>query len=126
MEILITVADQRHRARLNDSATARLLLDALPIEARANVWGDEIYFSVPVHAELEADASDVVPLGSLAYWPPGNAFCIFYGATPVSLQGEPRAASPVNLLGHLLDDASLLCGTTSGASVRIEVAGDAA
>ena len=121
-DILITVDNQKLRAKLNDSVTARLLLERLPLEASANVWGDEIYFEVPVQADLEPDASDLVSLGALAYWPPGNAFCIFYGATPVSRQGEPRAASPVNPLGELTDAAASLRGTRHGATVRIEVA----
>ena len=64
-------------ATLNDSATSDQLWDALPITGRANIWGDEIYFSIPVDADEAVDARKTVDMGSIAYWPPGNALCLF-------------------------------------------------
>jgi hypothetical protein len=98
------------------------VLKALPLEAEASTWGDEIYFGIPVNAELEESAQDAVDLGDLAYWPPGSALCIFYGRTPVSTSTEIRPASPVNIIGRLLDDWSGLKGTASGTTVRVELA----
>jgi hypothetical protein len=86
---------------LTDSPAALAVAAALPIQARASTWGDEIYFSIPVKAQLEAGAGDVREIGDLAYWPPGRAFCVFFGPTPASRGNEPRAASPVNVLGRL-------------------------
>ena len=120
--ITITVGDIQLSAELNDSPTARKIYAALPIEGRANVWGDEIYFDIGISAELEPDARENVEVGELGYWPSGTAFCIFYGPTPVSTGPEPRAASPVNILGQVNDDATVLRGTQHGASVIISKA----
>ena len=80
-------------ATLNDSVSAQAIWDALPLEGSANVWGDEIYFRIPV-ALAEDEAQEVVELGDLGYWPPGSAFCIFFGPTPMSRGNEIRPASP--------------------------------
>jgi hypothetical protein len=108
-------------AELADNATANAIWAALPLEARANRWGDEIYFSVPV--ELSEDkARDEVAVGDVAYWPPGSAVCIFWGPTPASRGQEPRAASPVNVFGHIAEDATALGSVASGGAVRLEPA----
>ncbi|NDF95568.1 MAG: hypothetical protein EB107_07000, partial [Proteobacteria bacterium] len=93
--IRITAGNVTMDATLNETATASEIWDALPITARANIWGDEIYFAIPVHRD-EENAKATVGLGDLGYWPPGNAFCIFYGPTPMSRGDEIRPASPVN------------------------------
>ena len=80
-KITITTEGLKVDASLNDSKTAQKIWDALPIEGRVNTWGDEIYFSIPVNVGLEK-AKVVVSEGDLGYWPPGNAFCIFFGPTP--------------------------------------------
>lgn len=90
-------------AELNESKTASLIWDALPIKARVNTWGEEIYFSIPVEAELD-DPKEVVEKGDLGYWPPETAFCIFFGPTPMSEGGKIIPASGVNLVGRLLGD----------------------
>jgi hypothetical protein len=118
-QIVITAGDVTLRAKLDDTPSARLVWDALPIDGRANVWGDEIYFGIPVEADLEPDARAEVAVGELAYWPAGRAFCVFFGPTPASVGEEPQAASPVNILGHVLGDATRLRGVGQGASVRI-------
>jgi hypothetical protein len=91
-------------ATLEANATARAIWNALPLEGRASRWGDELYFSVPLELAEAEDARDLVSPGDLAYWPPGNAVCIFWGPTPASEGNEPRAASPVNVFGHIDDD----------------------
>jgi hypothetical protein len=108
---------------LNDSPTALRIWEALPIDGRANRWGEEIYFSIPVRAGGEPSAREDVDVGELGYWPPGSAFCIFFGPTPVSSGNKPRAASPVNILGRLTGDASLFRSVRDGDKVRIEQAG---
>jgi hypothetical protein len=107
-------------ATLADNATADAIWNALPIEGHANTWGEEIYFSIPVDVEPAKDARDLVAIGELGYWPPGNAFCIFFGRTPASHGSEPRAASPVNVFGQVEDDATLFKAVRGGAKVRIE------
>ena len=110
-------------AELNEKPTALKVWDALPIEGRANRWGDEIYFEIPVEAAQEPDAREEMEVGELGYWPVGSAFCIFFGPTPVSRGSQPRAYSPVNLLGRLQGDATLFRQVRSGEVVVIERAG---
>ncbi len=99
-------------ATLNDSASARTLHDALPIEGSANRWGDEVYFDIGLSMP-EEDPQAHVPSGTLAYWPTGTAFCIFFGQTPYS---------PVNVLGTLDDDPKEFAQVRSGETVRLEKA----
>ena len=118
-KITITINDVKMSAELNDSNTAQSIWDALPIEGRVNTWGYEVYFSIPVNAELE-NAKDVVSEGDLGYWPPGSAFCIFFGTTPVSRGNEIRAASPVNIFGKIIGDSKVFKKASSGAKIIIE------
>jgi hypothetical protein len=104
---------------LHRTATADLIWSALPIEARANTWGDEIYFPIPVIAPLEQSAKEVVQLGDLGYWPPGNAFCIFFGPTPSSRGDEIRPASAVNIVGSVQGDPKIFTQVADGTKVVI-------
>ena len=107
-------------ATLNDSATSDQLWDALPITGRANIWGDEIYFSIPVDADEAVDALETVDMGSVAYWPPGNALCLFWGPTPMSAPGEIRPASAVNVMGVIDGDPTVLVQVSDGVEVLVE------
>ena len=107
------------QATLDGSRTARAIWDALPLEASAQTWGDEIYFKIPV-ALPEDDAREVVELGDLGYWPPGQAFCIFFGRTPASRGDEIRPASAVNVFGHVHGDATAFKTVRAGTRVRLE------
>jgi hypothetical protein len=117
--ILISAGDVSMAAELNAGPTAQEIWQALPIEGRANVWGDEIYFEIPVKAGAEPDARAEVEVGELGYWPMGSAFCIFFGPTPVSVDEQPRAYSPVNMLGRVLGDAAQFRAVKAGTSVRL-------
>lgn len=116
--IVITAGSVIAEAELNDSKTASALWDALPIKARANTWGDEIYFGIPVHMD-EDNGREVVALGEIGYWPPGHAFCIFFGRTPASRGSEIRAASAVNPLGKIAGDAKVFKSVRDGETVTI-------
>jgi len=105
---------------LNDSATAQKIWEALPIEAQANTWGEEIYFSIPVKAPLEKDAQELVNLGDLGYWPEGKGFCIFFGPTPISRGKEIRPASAVNIIGKVIGDPQIFKKVPAGAKIIIE------
>lgn len=120
IKIRITAGDVQVEAELNDSPTARLIADALPIEARGNRWGEEIYFAISVKAGLEDGARDVLDAGELGYWPTGSAFCIFFGPTPASQGDEIRAASAVNVIGRIEGELSELSSVPDGARVCIE------
>ena len=124
-KIVITVDGITLAATLNESPTATKVREALPIQAQASIWGDEIYFEIPVDAAQAPDARALVDVGTLGYWPVGKAFCIFFGPTPASTGSRPQAYSPVNILGEVTDDATQLRGVRHGASVRIALAKDA-
>ena len=117
--IVISIAGEKVSAELNNSDTAIAIRDKLPIEADFSTWGDEIYFSIPVKMGSE-NIRDVVELGELGYWPPGNAFCIFYGATPGSTEDEIRPASPVNPIGKVKGDPKVF-KTLALKSGRIQI-----
>jgi len=117
--IRITAGSVSAEAMLNGSTSATLVWQALPLSARGERWGDEIYFAIPVEAEPES-SRETVEMGDLGYWPPGSAFCIFFGPTPVSRGAEIRPASPVNVLGRLAGDATVFKAVRSGTTVKIE------
>ena len=117
--IIISAGNVSLEAELNESPTALRVWEALPIDARANSWGDEIYFEIPVAADQEPDARADVAIGELGYWPLGSAFCIFFGPTPASRGQEPRAYSPVNILGRVLGDATRFRDVRAGTSVHL-------
>lgn len=119
--ITITAGGVTVEAELNDSPTAQKIWEALPITGRANIWGDEIYFEIPVQAEQAPDARADVEVGELGYWPVGSAFCIFFGPTPASASEKPRAASPVNIVGRVLGDATAFRKTKAGATVTLNL-----
>ena len=124
MKIVIEAGSVRMEAELSDSSTARKVGEALgppsaSIEGSANLWGDEIYFEIPVVAAQEADAREIVDVGTLGYWPVGHAFCIFFGPTPVSTDERPRAYSPCNILGQVLGDATRFREVRNGETVTL-------
>jgi hypothetical protein len=117
--IKIKAAPAEVLAESNDTKTAQSIWDALPIKGKASLWGDEIYFSIPLNLELE-DGKEVVSIGDLGYWPSGNAFCIFFGPTPASRGDEVRPASAVSVFGRVVGDATVFRQVTSGTEVTIE------
>ena len=120
--ITISIEDVTIRAELFDTPTAEAIERLLPLTGTANVWGDEIYFTIPLEVDMEADARENVEVGELGYWPEGPAFCIFFGPTPVSTDERPRAYSPVNVFGRTLDDAGGLKNVSGGATVKVDLA----
>ncbi len=126
--IVIRSGGNSFEAELNDSMTGKAIYGALPIRAKGQRWGGEIYFSIPVNCELEEDSREVLEEGELGYWPPGTApstglrasFCIFFGPTPASGGDEIRAASAVNIVGRMKGDLSGLWDVPDGAEVCIE------
>ena len=117
--ISIKAGDVEVTAELNNTKTAQAIWDALPIQSQGNRWGDEIYFSIPLKLEPE-NAQEVVTTGDLGYWPPGTAFCIFFGPTPMSRGEEIRPASPVNVFGKVIGDATVFKRVASGTELTID------
>jgi uncharacterized protein len=117
-KIQISVGAIEAEAELNDTRTAQAIWETLPIKGRANLWGDEIYFSIPLSLKLEA-GQELVSIGDLGYWPDGNAFCIFFGPTPVSQGDEIRPASPVTVFGKVIGDAKVFKKVATGTRITI-------
>jgi hypothetical protein len=120
MKMRIRIGALSIEAALDDTPTAREIASALPIRTAFNTWGDEIYFGIPVEAELDGTAREVVDLGDLGYWPPGHAFCIFFGPTPMSQSGEIRPASAVNIVGRVIGDATRLKQVVQAPEIVLE------
>jgi hypothetical protein len=108
--IRVTIGDVSVTAELNESRTAGLVQEALPFEGTAQRWGDEVYFAVPVQAD-EEDPQPEVPSGTVAYWPPGSALCLFFGQKPYS---------PVNVIGSVEGDPNVLAAVADGQAVHVE------
>lgn len=121
MKIKITAGNVTQTATLNDSKCAAKIYEALPLEARASTWGDEIYFGIPVECGPE-NPRETVGLGDLGYWLQGSCFCIFFGPTPMSRGNEIRPASEVEVFGKLDGDPKEFKKVSSGANVTIEKA----
>ena len=117
-KIIIKVSGLEVEAELNDTQTAQKMAEALPFCAEANTWGDEIYFTIPVSAEIE-DAKEVVEKGDIGYWTVGKAMCIFFGPTPASKGEEIRPASPVNIVGRVKGDPALFKSVKDGAKIEV-------
>lgn len=106
--IWITAGNVRLKGELADTLSGRTIAGLLPISAVPNVWGDEFYFAVPAVLALDDTAVSLVPVGTIGYWPPGKALAIFFGPTPMSTGDDPVAASDVNIVGRILDNAKEL------------------
>ena len=119
MKIKFITNKGEFEAELVDNDTSKEVLEHLPIDSTINTWGKEVYFYVDVEAELEDDAKEVVEIGDVCYWCNGKAIAIFFGATPASRNGEPRAADLVNVFGKV-DNVEILEGLEQGDKIRIE------
>ncbi|SVE55078.1 uncharacterized protein METZ01_LOCUS507932 [marine metagenome] len=119
-KILITISNLSVSAELNSSISADKIWEALPLSGSVNVWGDEIYFEIPVSLKEVSDAQQEVEVGTLAYWPPGSALCVFFGKTPVSTSDKPKAYSPVNILGLVDGDSKVFKIVEAGDQIVID------
>lgn len=123
MKIHITIGSLSVDAELNESPTAKKVASVLPFESSFNTWGDEIYFTIPVNSTLDCTAKEEVESGDLGYWPSGNAFCIFFGPTPISRDGKIIPASAVNIIGKVSGEASRFKDVMKEKTVRLEAVG---
>ena len=107
-------------ADFNDSATAEAILARMPVRVRMSRWGDEYFGNLgdALGQDVADDARAEMSVGEIAYWPTGNAICVFFGPTPASSGADPVAASPVNPVGEVAGDAGGL--KPLGGSVEME------
>lgn len=119
-KIKIIIGNEEISGELMETQTAENVYKALPLESEVNRWGDEVYFFVPVEAELESGATDIQEIGNICFWTPGKAIAIFFGPTPASRGNEPRAYEPVNLFGKISEGLNILKIIKSGEKVRME------
>ena len=124
MRIRIAWKDQEIFGRLNDSTSARQLFEALPYTSRANTWGKEVYFDLPIGAKLEHGATDVVEPGTICYWVQGDSLALPFGPTPVSRGQECRLVTAVNSLGQIEGDPNQLAKIRAGDSVTVSQASE--
>ena len=117
-KIIIKVNQLELEVEIDCSELADLLWDNTPIEGVANLWGDEIYFETSLYSQSNS-MQEVVEIGDLAFWPPGQAICLFFGSTPMSTGDEIRPASPVNVFGKFIDNPKLLKTVKTEDSISI-------
>ena len=122
MKIIIESGTSSWQATINETPTGQLISEALPFKCIANRWGKEIYFSIPVRANLEPGSTNEVSKGDLGYWPAGNAFCIFFGATPISKGNKIIAASAVNIFGSVAGDLESFDNVADGDDIQVKKA----
>jgi hypothetical protein len=121
MRIKLTIGKLVVFCQLNDSQTAKLIWNSLPITSKAELWGEEVYFYIKPKMYVEKKyAKDVVEVGDLAYWPTGPCMCLFFGMTPNSREGKIMPASKVNVFGKIEDDPEILAMVKEGQVVNVE------
>ena len=120
LRIQLTIGAVQLQAELRNTPTAQAIAACLPIVSSAHTWGDEVYFEVPVQAQLEDEARDVVESGELAFWVEGSCIAIGFGPTPISRAGEIRLAARTNIWAHSRDDLRDLRQVRPGDRVLLE------
>ena len=123
MRVRISWPNGELTAELADTPTTAALKAALPVKGSANTWGEEVYFSVPLSVDLEADARQVVDPGTVCFWVDGGALALPYGPTPISQGTECRLASACNILGAIDGDPQQLGSIKGGDEILVEPAG---
>jgi len=93
--------------------TVKSFLKKIPFTVSLNLWGDEIYTDKSPITQSEENAKALVELNDVAYWPTGQAICLFYGPTPIGKEGEIKPYSPVNIIGKILNPDKKILGDIS-------------
>jgi len=122
MKIRISAAGASLEVALKETPTAKAIFQAAPFESRANTWGEEVYFTTPVSAKLEADARQIVEPGTVCFWTEGDALALPYGRTPISTDERPKLASRCNVVGTLSGDPKTLARIKAGEKISVSKA----
>jgi len=108
-------------ASLRDTPSARALLAALPLKAKAHIWGEEVYFEIPIEAALERDAEQAVPPGTVCFWVEGASLALPWGRTPISESDQPKLVTRCNVLGKIDGDPRELSSVRAGDPIAVEL-----
>ena len=119
MKLRVSASGFSYEIELNDTPTAKALLEATPFQSHAQTWGEEVYFSTPVSAKLESDARQAVEPGTVCFWCEGDALALPYGRTPISTDERPKLASRCNVVGALVSDPKALARIKSGERLTV-------
>jgi len=120
--IRITVGAVQLEAELKSTKTAGEVYAALPVQAQINTWGEEFYFQMPGVKDYRETATTQVKVGDVAYWGAGQVLAIFFGRTPMSMGQDPVPADRVNVIGHIVGDATQLRRVMDIPTIRVEQA----
>jgi hypothetical protein len=119
MKIRIEAGKNVFVVELLDTPTAKAVFAAAPFEARAQTWGEEVYFTTPVSVKLEADAKQIVEPGTVCFWTEGDALALPYGRTPISTDERPKLASRCNVVGTLAGDPKTLARIKAAEKITV-------
>ena len=122
MKLSLAFKTARIEVQLLETATAKAVWAALPFDATAQTWGEEVYLATPVKIALERDAQQIVDPGTVCFWTEGDALALPYGRTPISSDERPKLASRCNVVGKVLGDPRQLAKVRSGEAVRVDKA----
>ena len=120
IKIILKKSKIELEAELYDTPTGNAVWEILPIKSQISTWGEEIYYSIPLAHSLEPEARANVEIGEIGYWDVGKSMCVFWGRTPASKDEKPVAASPVNIFGKVLGDATVLDAAQDGEEIIVE------
>jgi len=118
--IRVRICRREWIVELNQTGTASRVYRSCPLEGEAEVWGEEVYFSVPVEHDPKDPLSHYVCRGEVGFWPPGRAICLFFGATPESPEGTIRPDGPVIVIGRVVSDFADYHKVREGERARVE------
>jgi hypothetical protein len=119
--IKITIGGIQLLADLQPNRTAQAIVDALPISAPVNQWGEEFYCKVPGVKDHRETAKNQVKVGDVAFWGMGEMLAVFFGRTPMSLGEDPVPADRVNVIGKIEGDAKILQQAVGAATMQVEL-----
>ena len=122
MRLILQAGKVSLTLELRETPTSKAVYAAAPFEARAQTWGEEIYFSTPVSAQLEADARQLVEPGTVCFWTQGDALALPWGRTPISTDERPKLASRCNVMGTLVGDPKALGRIKAGERITVSKA----
>ena len=119
-KIRITVGSVQLDAELKPTKTAQEVYAALPVESPVNTWGEEFYCKLAGVKDYRETATNHVKVGDVAFWGAGQVLAIFFGRTPMSMGQDPVPADRVNIIGHILGDASAFRCVMNMPTIRID------